>query len=106
MADHIKDLHARLVAERDAIDARVKPLRERAEALRAQIAPLEVELRGIDKELKTVLTDAGYTALSQEIGKLDQLIAGQTSKMRRRLIAEPGGVVSEGQPLGGEAPPA
>lgn len=108
MSKHVIELHEKLCAEVAEIEEKqgLKPLRERAEKLRAQIAPLEHELRGIDQEIKAKETASGLRELRQEVGKVGQLRSALTAKTVRKLKAEPGEVGVTMTPLAGQTPTA
>lgn len=66
------------VAERDAIQAASKPLRDQRTALREQIAPLEEQDRRLVEQIKH--SEAGLFDLQNEIGMIVRALNGNTAE--------------------------
>lgn len=89
-ATRIQALYDELVAARDAHLKATEPQRREAEALRAQIAPLEAKLRVLDDAIRQRRDADKFDEVSRELAKLQRVIedASGTGPKRVTLSAQ------------------
>ena len=83
MASNIKELKAELEAKKAEIEQALAPKRAKADAIRAQMQPLENELRAVNKDIQTVERESGLREISMEIASI-----ARASKNNRTLTNE------------------